>query len=226
MSPTTDISIFDNVTYIWGKHSLKTGFLYVRNRKDQNGRSGYTGSLAFNTNGTVTTGNSFADALLGNFRTYSEANDDPIGFFRFNQEEAYLTDSWKVRRNLSFEIGARFYHYEPTYTQANNIANFDPSHYNPAQAVTVLPNGNIDLTKGGNRFNGLVRAGNGIPTEERGRVSVSDATLALVPTGAPRGFYQAANKIGPRVGFSHAPFDDDKTSPVALESTTTRLKVT
>jgi len=212
LSPTTDIAIFDNVTYIRGKHSLKTGFLYVRNRKDQNGRSGYTGTLAFNTNGTVTTGNSFADALLGNFRTYSEANDDPIGFFRFNQEEAYLTDSWKVRRNLSFEIGARFYHYEPTYTQANNIANFDPSRYNPAQAVTVLPNGNIDLTKGGNRFNGLVRAGNGIPTEERGRVSVSDATLALVPTGAPRGFYQAANKIGPRVGFSYAPFDDDKTS--------------
>jgi hypothetical protein len=33
-----------------------------------------------------------------------------------------------------------------------------------------------------------------------------------VPTGAPRGFYQAANKIGPRVGFAYAPFDDDKTS--------------
>ena len=33
-----------------------------------------------------------------------------------------------------------------------------------------------------------------------------------MPTGAPRGFYQAANKIGPRVGFSYAPFDDDKTS--------------
>jgi hypothetical protein len=212
LSPTTDISISDNVTYIKGKHSIKTGFLYVRNRKDQNGRSGYTGTLAFNTNGTVTTGNSFADALLGNFRTYQEANDDPIGFFRFNQEEAFITDSWKVRRNLSLEIGARFYHYEPTYTQANNIASFDPSRYNPAQAVTVLPNGSIDLTKGGNRFNGLVRAGDGIPSEERGRVSVSDAALATIPAGATRGFYHAANKIGPRVGFSYAPFDDDKTS--------------
>ena len=124
--------------------------------------------------------------MLGNFRTYSEANDDPIGFFRFNQEEAYVTDSWKVRRNLSFEIGARFYHYEPTYTQANNIANFDPSHYNPAQAVTVLPNGNIDLTKGGNRFNGLVRAGAEF-AEERGRVSVSDATCTRA-TGRPAAF--------------------------------------
>ena len=212
LSPTTDIALSDNFTVIRGKHSMKTGVLIVRNRKDQNGRSGYTGTLAFNTNATRSTGNSFADALLGNFRTYSEANDDPIGFFRFNQYEAYFTDSWKLARNLSLELGARFYRYEPTYTQANNIASFDPSKYDPAQAVTVLANGNIDTSKGGNRFNGLVRAGSGIPSQERGRVSISDATLATVPAGATRGFYHPSNKIAPRVGFSYAPFGDDKTS--------------
>jgi hypothetical protein len=212
LSPTTDIAISDNVTIIRGKHSMKTGFIVVRNRKDQNGRSGYTGNLAFNTNASRSTGNSFADSLLGNFRSYSEANDDPIGFFRFNQVEAYGTDSWKVARNLSLEFGVRFYRFSPTYTQANNITSFDPSLYNPAQAVTVLPNGTIDLTKGGNRFNGLVRAGSGVPAEERGRVSVSDAVLATVPTGASLGFYEAKNKLTPRFGFSYAPFDDDKTS--------------
>ena len=212
LSPTTDIAVSDNVTVIRGKHSMKTGLVVIRNRKDQNGRSGYTGNLAFNTNATRSTGNSFADALLGNFRSYSEANDDPIGFFRFNQVEVYGTDNWKVGRNLSIEFGARFYHFEPTYTQANNIANFDPSRYDPAQAVTILANGNIDLTKGGNRFNGLVRAGDGIPADERGRVSVSDTVLATVPTGATLGFYDAKNKIAPRFGFSYAPFNDDKTS--------------
>lgn len=211
LSPTTDIAIGDNVTFIRGKHSMKTGFVFVRNRKDQNGRSGYTGNLAFNTNATRSTTNSFADALLGNFRSYNEANDDPIGFFRFNQVEAYGLDSWKVGRNLSIEFGARFYHFTPTNTQANNIASFDPTRYDPAQAVTVLNNGSIDLTKGGNRFNGLVRAGDGIPADERGRVSVSDAVLATVPTGATRGFYQAKNKIAPRFSFSYAPFGDDKT---------------
>ena len=212
LSPTTDIAVSDNVTVIRGKHSMKTGFIVIRNRKDQNGRSNYTGNLAFNTNATRSTGNSFADALLGNFRSYSEANDDPIGFFRFNQVEAYATDSWKVARNLSIEFGARFYHFSPTYTQANNLASFDPSRYDPAQAVTILANGNIDLTKGGNRFNGLLRAGDGIPSAERGRVSVSDAVLATIPTGATPGFYNAKNKIAPRFGFSYAPFNDDKTS--------------
>lgn len=214
LSPTTDIAESDNLTIIHGKHSIKTGVLIVRNRKDQNGRSAYTGSLAFNTSGNNrTTGNAFADALLGNFRTYSEADNDPIGFFRFNQIEAYATDSWKVRPNLSFEFGARFYHFGPTYTQANNIANFDPSRYDPAQAVTILANGTIDATKGGNRFNGLVRAGGGIPPEEAGRVSNANSpTLLSVPTGAPRGFYDAANKIAPRFGFAYAPFGNDKTS--------------
>jgi len=212
LSPTTDMAVSDNVTFIRGKHSMKTGIVVIRNRKDQNGRSGYTGNLAFNTNATRSTGNSFADALLGNFRSYSEANDDPIGFFRFNQVEAFATDSWKARRNLSIEFGARFYHFGPTYTQANNMTSFDPAHYDPARAVTILANGNIDLTKGGDRFNGLIRAGNGIPDSDRGRVSVSDAVLATVPTGAPLGFYQPRNKIAPRFGFSYAPFNDDKTS--------------
>ena len=213
LSPTTDIAGSDNLTIIRGKHSLKTGLLIIRNRKDQNGRSGYTGSLTFNPTGnTRTTGNAFADALLGNFRSYNEADNDPIGFFRFNQYEAYATDSWKIARNLSLEFGARYYHFTPTFTQANNIANFDPSRYDPSQAVTVLNNGNIDPTKGGNRFDGLIRAGTGIPADEQGRVGVSAAALALIPVGAPRGFYQTANKVAPRFGFAYAPFGDDKTS--------------
>ena len=213
LSPTADIAGSDNLTILRGKHSFKTGALVVRNRKDQNGRSGYTGVLSFNTNATRSTGNTFADALLGNFRSYNEADNDPIGFFRFTQYEAYATDNWRAARNLSFEFGARLYHFQPTYTQANNIANFDPRLYDPSKAVTVIgSSGLIDPTKGGNRFNGLVRAGDGIPVAERGRVSTSDAALALVPTGGPRGFFQPAFKIAPRAGFAYDPFGDSKTS--------------
>src|SRR6266566_6199001 len=215
LSPTTDIAPSDNFTLIHGKHSLKVGTLLVRNRKDQNGRSGYTGNLAFSTGGNPrTTNNAFADALLGNFRTYNEADNDPIGFFRFNQFESYATDSWKVTSRLSLEFGARLYHFTPTFTQANNMANFDPRLYDPSQAVTIIPSsGNIDPTRGGNRFNGLVRAGGGIPAAEVGRVSAANSPLLLaVPTGAPRGFYHSANKLAPRFSFAYAPFNDTKTS--------------
>src|SRR5262249_48392941 len=97
--------------------------------------------------------------------------------------------------------------------QANNIANFDPARYNPSQAVTIIPaTGNINPSAGGNRFNGLIRAGTGIPQSEIGRVSTSAAALAQVPTGAPRGFYQAASKLAPRFSFAYSPFCNTNTS--------------
>jgi hypothetical protein len=214
LSPTTDINVADTITLVRGNHTLKTGLSVTRNRIDQNARTTYAGQVDFNTGGnTRTSNNSFADALLGNFRTYSEQALDPMGFFRFTQTEAFVADSWKVNRQLSLELGVRYQFGQPIYTQANNLANFDPSRYDPAQAVTVLANGNIDPTKSGNRFNGLVRAGDGVPPEELGRVPGGDsAAVRAVPTGAPRGLYEGHHYFMPRVGFAYSPFDDNKTS--------------
>ena len=214
LSPTTDINVSDTITWVRGNHTFKTGGSITRNRIDQNARTTYAGQVDFATAGnTRTSNNSFADALLGNFRTYSEQALDPMGFFRFTQTEAFVADSWKVNRQLSLELGVRYQFGQPIYTQANNLANFDPSRYDPAQAVTILPNGNIDTTKGGNRFNGLVRAGNGVPAEELGRVpGGASAAVLAVPVGAPRGLYEGHHYFMPRVGFAYSPFADNKTS--------------
>lgn len=214
VSPTTDLMGSDNMTWVHGRHTLKFGGLVYRNRIDQNGRTTYAGNLAFNTSGnTRTSNNAFADALLGNFRTYSESALDPLGFFRFTQTEAFVNDSWKVSKKLSLELGVRYQFGTPFYTQANNLSNFDPSRYDPAQAVTILSNGNIDTTRGGNRLNGLVRAGTGVPPEELSRVPGGDSALVqAVPTGAPRGLYNGHHYFMPRVGFAYSPFNDSKTA--------------
>jgi hypothetical protein len=213
VSPTTDIMVGDNVTWVHHNHTIKVGGLGYRNRIDQNGRTTYAGNLTFNASGNnKTTNNALADALLGNFRTYGESSLDPVGFFRFTQYEAFANDSWRVNKRLSLELGVRWQNGTPIYTQANNLANFDPSLYSSAKAVTIKSDGTIDTTKGGNRFNGLVRAGNGVPPSELPRVPGGDsATVVAVPAGAPRGLYNGHNYFMPRVGFAYTPFNDNKT---------------
>ena len=49
LSPNTEISFNDNLTWIKGSHTLKAGFLVARNRKNQNGSAINTGSVAFST---------------------------------------------------------------------------------------------------------------------------------------------------------------------------------
>jgi hypothetical protein len=214
LSPTTDIAFSDNLSWVRGAHTLKTGAQIIRNRKDQNGRSLYAGNISFNPSGNPnTTRNGFADALLSNFRTYQEFSVDQIGFFRFTQTEAYVNDGWRLNRKLNLELGLRYAYSSPTYTQANNIVNFDPALYDPAQAVTVNPNGTINTSRGGNRFNGLIIAGNGVPQDELGRVpNGNDPAVLVVPTGAPRGVYDSQHIFMPRVGFAYSPGGDSKTA--------------
>jgi hypothetical protein len=213
ISPTTDIQFSDHLTWLKGAHNLKVGGLVVRNRKDQNGRSRYAGPVEFSSGGNPrSTGNAFADALLGNFRTYTEAQYDPMGFFRFWQAEAFVSDDWRVSRNLSLEAGIRYTWHMPIYTQANNMASFDPAGYNPARAVTVNRNGTL-VPNSGDPYNGMIRAGAGIPQDELFRVPTGDTPLALsVPAGAPRGFYDDRHLFMPRLSFAWTPTGNSQTA--------------
>jgi len=213
LSPTTDIQFSDHLTWLKGEHSLKVGGLVVRNRKDQNGRSLYAGDLRFDTSGNPrTTGNAFADALLGNFRTYSEAQLDPMGFFRFWQAEAFVSDDWRVSRTLSVEAGVRYTWHQPMYTQANNMASFNPARYDPARAVSVNRNGTL-VPNSGDPYDGLVRAGDGVPESELIRVPNGNSPAVLaVPASGLRGFYESQHLFAPRLSFAWTPTGNANTA--------------
>ncbi len=206
-SPSTDIQFADSVSWIHGSHISKAGVAIIRDRVDQNGRASYTGNVSFSSSGNInTTGNSLADALLGNFRTYSEASADPLGFFRFWQPGAFIQDNWRASRKLNLEFGLRWERLDPWNTQANNMANFVPALYDPAKAVSITSAGTV-VPGSGSLYNGLVRAGNGIPSEEQGRVPGSTgAAFNAIPAGAERGFFNAQNCFSPRFGFAYSAF--------------------
>ncbi|HEV3485043.1 MAG TPA: hypothetical protein VG106_06530, partial [Vicinamibacterales bacterium] len=204
LSPTTDITATNTLTWLKDRHSIRAGFLVTRNRKDQNGRFPHTGALNFNASSNPnSTGFAFADALLGNFRTYSEGADDPVGFFRFTQYSAFVSDTWRATPKLSLEVGFRYELASPTYSQQNNLVNFDPALYDPALAVRLSRNGSV-VPNSGNPFIGLVRAGDGIPEDQQGRVTLDERAAALIPTGAPRGLYETHHLYMPRFSAAYS----------------------
>ncbi len=83
-SPTTDISFADNFSIVKNNHSIKFGGFYARNRKTQNSRTNYDGIITFAdtagaTTGSNSTGDPFADALLGNFGSLAQNSAYTVG---------------------------------------------------------------------------------------------------------------------------------------------------
>jgi hypothetical protein len=247
-SPTTDINPADNVTWQKGSHSLKFGAEFARNRKTQNSRTNFDGTINFSPNagatslpnpnsaatktatiGSNTTGDPFADALLGNFNTLGQSSAVTVGQFRFNDFESYLQDTWKVTRKLSLVLGVRYIYTTPTYAQGNNMTNFNPFAFNPALDPTFTggpTSSNINPSSPGLcsgpqlnvigtpiliiECNGLQRPGQ-VPGDQASRVPVTSTNpqlLAAIPDTAARGFFQAENLFAPRLGFSYAPFGE------------------
>ena len=212
---TRDYVLADNITWVKGNHTFKFGGLWNFNQTFQNGRSLYAGSVTFTGSTRAgSTGQGLGDALLSNFANYNEASADPTSHFRFKQYEAFAMDSWKVSRKLSVELGLRWQYGSPFYTAENSVSNFDPAFYDPAHAVTISNDGNtVTLGPNANRFNGLVRAGDGVPLEWQDSVpNFNTPNYLATPAGAPRGFFKAKNYFMPRVGFAYAPFSNGKTS--------------
>ncbi len=212
VSPTQDFALTDTLTWLKDAHTVKAGALYVYNTKKQNGRSNYAGTVNFSPTGNPnSTGNAFADALLGNFRSYSEAQLDPVGYFRFKQFEAFVTDDWKVGRNLSVEVGLRYGYHIPTYTAGNNLTGFDPTKYNPAQAVRLNTNGTV-VPNSGNRFNGLVRPGD-VPANQVANVPNAGSPFVLaLPLAPNRGLYNTQHLFMPRFSFAWTPDGSGRTA--------------
>jgi Carboxypeptidase regulatory-like domain len=233
-SPTTDINPADNVAWQIHSHSIKFGAEFARNRKTQNSRTNYDGTINFSPNAGATTGSNstgdpFADALLGNFNSLGQNSAVTVGQFRFNDFESYIQDSWKVTRKLSLVLGLRYIYTTPTYAQGNNMTNFNPFAFNVAMEPTFtggLATSNINPASPGLcsgpllnvvgtpvltiECNGLQRPGN-VPSDQAKSVPVTSANpqlLAAIPNTAARGFYQPENLLAPRLGFSYAPAGD------------------
>ncbi len=75
--------------------------------------------------------NANAMMYMGNADSYQQTNFSPVVNMQYNTIAGFVNDSWKIRRNLTLTLGARFEHIGPwTDRHGNGMAMFSKDLYN------------------------------------------------------------------------------------------------
>ncbi len=193
----------DNMNKIVGRHALQFGVYIAAAQKNEIGpelaAGSYNGYLSYDpSKDSNTTGNPFADLLLGNIYSFGEQNQLVKYYNRYKLFEPYFQDDWRATDRLTLNLGLRLSLFETYRERYHQAFNFDPAHYVAGQ-TTVDPNSDVvtGLTANGlppsvtNLPNGIVQCG----------------VTAGVPVGCmkPHWFNPA-----PRIGFAWDPLGNGK----------------
>ena len=79
----------DNVTKSLGKHKLVFGAYFMNAEKNEMAYTDLGGDLGFDSTSPVSTGNAFADLLMGNIANFSQASSQPKYHINFKIFEPY-----------------------------------------------------------------------------------------------------------------------------------------
>lgn len=209
-------SIRDDFSKVMGNHAFKTGFLFDKATKQEDaGPSNETpqfwGACTW-CSGTYVDGgavNLYEALTRGNFFGFSEADKQAVADTRYTNLEFYFGDSWKVRPNLTLELGARYsILYEP-YDNDDEISSFLPEFYNPS--LGAVPCNGLVVPKGTNPCSGI--AGAATPTEFSNRSLKKNNYKNIAPRIGVAWDVFKNGKTAIRGGFGKF-FLRERTSPV------------
>jgi hypothetical protein len=147
LSPATDAIYIENsydpsdmVTLVKGRHILHFGIEVLMAEgnttawgSNSAGNYGFTGQYTqgVKSDGTLdgTTGSGFADYLLGNVAQWS-ANNQGLTGMRLKSPQAFVQDDWKIKPNLTINLGLRWEGNTGMSEVQNKLGDFDPNLIN------------------------------------------------------------------------------------------------
>jgi hypothetical protein len=188
---------YDNLIWIKGRHTAKFGVTMNHYQKTENAGGNNVGSFAFASTavpqGTPTVVQQWANFLLGNVSSFSQASLDLTPDIRTWQWEAYAQDDFRVRPNLTLSLGIRYSFFGQPVDTHKMLTNFNPGMWSAAKAPQVDPaTGNL-IANTGDPLNGIMINGQTSPFGDR----VAN---------------QNKKDFAPRVSLAWDPFGQGKTS--------------
>ena len=139
----TTIDISNNLTKVWGKHTIKAGVYLQRSRKNQTSFNDNNGSYNWGdtTANPIDTGYGYSNMLYGVYQTFDQSSGYINGLYRYWNIEQFVQDTWKVTPHVTFDYGLRGSWYQPQYDASLQASTFVLANYNPAQAPKLFTPG-------------------------------------------------------------------------------------
>jgi hypothetical protein len=116
------ISLSEALSWIHGQHNIRMGGDYRRVHRDFLGSSNSTGTFYFT---GLYTGSALGDFLLGEPQETSIDSSASKSYLRENIWDAYVTDDWRARPNLTLNYGLRYEFFAPYTEKYGRLAMVD-----------------------------------------------------------------------------------------------------
>jgi hypothetical protein len=129
----TAMSFSDNLTYLKAAHSFKFGVMREFERFGQARSGTFAGQFDVSTdaNDPGNLGYAYANLYAGHTRQYSEQLGRPPN----NRIQAtwawFAQDTWKVRKNVTLDLGLRMYKWAPPLNAGGEASQFSFERYDP-----------------------------------------------------------------------------------------------